>query len=185
MNGILQCTVHCSVDLHILHLMYCSEASERCQAEKRKTINGEKNLIGPNLISHWFLRWGHLVCHVHPWLRQLCRTIETLPPEIQRSYEGLFKKRTNHNMSFAFACFQGERQMEAELSNLGGEVMAGQQLQVWHPPTNSHLPIIDHFCWLDNPLGLIQNLCAFDLTLWFILLISGPYCQRGWRPAHL
>ena len=26
--------------------------------------------------------------------------------------------------------FQGERQMEAELSNLGGEVMAGQQLQV-------------------------------------------------------
>ena len=29
-----------------------------------------------------------------------------------------------------FFFFQGERQMEAELSNLGGEVMAGQQLQV-------------------------------------------------------
>ena len=99
-----------------------------------------KILFGPNLISHWFLRWGHLVCHVHPWLRQLCRTIETLPPEIQRSYEGLFKKRTNHNMSFAFACFQGERQMEAELSNLGGEVMAGQQLQVWLPPTYQFPP---------------------------------------------
>ena len=142
-----------------------------------------KILFGPNLISHWFLRWGHLVCHVHPWLRQLCRTIETLPPEIQRSYEGLFKKRTNHNMSFAFACFQGERQMEAELSNLGGEVMAGQQLQVWHPPTNSHLPIIDHLCW--QPSWFDTKPVCFWFDLWFILFISGPDCQRGWCPAHL
>ena len=82
-------------------------------------------------------------------------------------------------MSFAFACFQGERQMEAELSNLGGEVMAGQQLQVWHPP---HLPIPSFQLLtisVDNPLGLIQNLCDFDLTLLFILFISGPDCQRG------
>ena len=66
-------------------------------------------------------------------------------------------------MSFAFACFQGERQMEAELSNLGGEVMAGQQLQVWHPPTP--IPTFQLLTIsVDNPLGLIQNLCAFDLT---------------------
>ena len=81
-------------------------------------------------------------------------------------------------MSFAFACFQGERQMEAELSNLGGEVMAGQQLQVWQPPTNSHLPIIDHLCWRPSWFDTKPVCFWFDLVIYFVHF-------RPWLPVRV
>merc|ERR1712048_671559 len=71
-----------------------SEASERCQAEKRKTINGEDILFAMSTLG-------------------FDNYVEPLKLYLQKYREAM----------------KGERQMEAELSNLGGEVMAGQQLQ--------------------------------------------------------
>merc|ERR1712062_862604 len=71
-----------------------SEASDRCQAEKRKTINGEDILFAMSTLG-------------------FDNYVEPLKLYLQKYREAM----------------KGERQMEAELSNLGGEVMAGQQLQ--------------------------------------------------------
>merc|ERR1712203_911537 len=71
-----------------------SVASERCQAEKRKTINGEDILFAMSTLG-------------------FDNYVEPLKLYLQKYREAM----------------KGERQMEAELSNLGGEVMAGQQLQ--------------------------------------------------------
>jgi len=71
-----------------------SEASERGQAEKRKTINGEDILFAMSTLG-------------------FDNYVEPLKLYLQKYREAM----------------KGERQMEAELSNLGGEVMAGQQLQ--------------------------------------------------------
>ena len=138
-----------------------------------------KILFGPNLISHWFLRWGHLVCHVHPWLRQLCRTIETLPPEIQRSYEGLFDKGTNHNMSFAFRLFSGWE------ANGGGAFQPWRRSYGWtaasglaSPHTNSHLPIIDHLCWQPSWFDTKPVCFWFDLVIYFVHF-------RPWLPVRV
>merc|ERR1712083_443937 len=71
-----------------------SEASERCQAEKRKTINGEDILFAMSTLG-------------------FDNYVEPLKLYLQKYREAM----------------KGERQIESELSNLGGEVMAGQQLQ--------------------------------------------------------
>merc|ERR1719343_1665189 len=71
-----------------------SEASERCQAEKRKTINGEDILFAMSTLG-------------------FDNYVEPLKLYLQKYREAM----------------KGERQMESELSNLGGEVMSAQQLQ--------------------------------------------------------
>merc|ERR1711950_133377 len=71
-----------------------SEASDRCQAEKRKTINGEDILFAMSTLG-------------------FDNYVEPLKLYLQKYREAM----------------KGERQMEAELSNLGGEVMTAQQLQ--------------------------------------------------------
>jgi len=71
-----------------------SEASERCQAEKRKTINGEDILFAMSTLG-------------------FDNYVEPLKLYLQKYREAM----------------KGERQIEAEMSNLSGEVMGGQQLQ--------------------------------------------------------
>merc|ERR1711915_386091 len=71
-----------------------SEASERCQAEKRKTINGEDILFAMSTLG-------------------FDNYVEPLKLYLQKFREAM----------------KGERQIESELSNLGGEVMSAQQLQ--------------------------------------------------------
>merc|ERR1712098_619057 len=71
-----------------------SEASERCQAEKRKTINGEDILFAMSTLG-------------------FDNYVEPLKLYLQKYREAM----------------KGERQIESELSNLGGEVMSAQQLQ--------------------------------------------------------
>merc|ERR1739848_646276 len=71
-----------------------SEASERCQAEKRKTINGEDILFAMSTLG-------------------FDNYVEPLKLYLQKYREAM----------------KGERQIESELSNLGGDVMSAQQLQ--------------------------------------------------------
>merc|ERR1712129_455520 len=71
-----------------------SEASERCQAEKRKTINGEDILFAMSTLG-------------------FDNYVEPLKLYLQKYREAM----------------KGERQIESELSNLGGDVMTAQQLQ--------------------------------------------------------
>ncbi|XP_023340676.1 nuclear transcription factor Y subunit beta [Eurytemora carolleeae] len=71
-----------------------SEASERCQAEKRKTINGEDILFAMSSLG-------------------FDNYVEPLKLYLQKYREAM----------------KGERQIEAELSNLGTEVMTASQLQ--------------------------------------------------------
>merc|ERR1712083_409073 len=71
-----------------------SEASDRCQAEKRKTINGEDILFAMSTLG-------------------FDNYVEPLKLYLQKYREAM----------------KGERQMEAELSNLTGDVMTAQQLQ--------------------------------------------------------
>merc|ERR1719365_443307 len=71
-----------------------SEASERCQAEKRKTINGEDILFAMSSLG-------------------FDNYIEPLKLYLQKYREAM----------------KGERQIEAELSTLGPEVMSASQLQ--------------------------------------------------------
>merc|ERR1719336_1462021 len=71
-----------------------SEASERCQAEKRKTINGEDILFAMSTLG-------------------FDNYVEPLKLYLQKYREAM----------------KGERQMESELTTLGGDVMTAQQLQ--------------------------------------------------------
>jgi len=72
-----------------------SEASDRCQAEKRKTINGEDILFAMSTLG-------------------FDNYVEPLKLYLQKYREAM----------------KGERQMEAELSNLGTDgVLSAQQLQ--------------------------------------------------------
>merc|ERR1712038_401980 len=71
-----------------------SEASERCQAEKRKTINGEDILFAMSTLG-------------------FDNYVEPLKPYLQKYREAM----------------KGERQIESELTTLGGDVMTAQQLQ--------------------------------------------------------
>merc|ERR1712025_147339 len=71
-----------------------SEASDRCQAEKRKTINGEDILFAMSTLG-------------------FDNYVEPLKLYLQKYREAM----------------KGERQIESELSNLGGDVMSAQQLQ--------------------------------------------------------
>jgi len=71
-----------------------SEASDRCQAEKRKTINGEDILFAMSTLG-------------------FDNYVEPLKLYLQKYREAM----------------KGERQMEAELSNLGEGVLSAQQLQ--------------------------------------------------------
>ena len=121
----------------------------------------------------------HSFCDVHSRLWQLCWAVEALPAEVQRSHEGgkdlipdsHFREKI---FGFIFAGFQGERQMEAELSNLGGEVMAGQQLQVC-------LPLFQHMLfgihlYQEFPVHPPSQTCASPL------LTQAP-C-RPWLPVR-
>ena len=78
----------------IMNLYLCSEASERCQAEKRKTINGEDILFAMSTLG-------------------FDNYVEPLKLYLQKYREAM----------------KGERQMESELTTLGGDVMTAQQLQ--------------------------------------------------------
>ena len=98
-----------------------SEASERCQAEKRKTINGEDILFAMSTLG--------FDNYVEPLKLYLQKYREAMKVGRIWYLTAILEKI----FGFIFAGFQGERQMEAELSNLGGEVMAGQQLQVCLP----------------------------------------------------
>ena len=80
---------------NILFLMCYSEASERCQAEKRKTINGEDILFAMSTLG-------------------LDNYVEPLKLYLQKYREAM----------------KGERQIESELTGMGGDVMTAQQLQV-------------------------------------------------------
>merc|ERR1712066_305424 len=71
-----------------------SEASERCQAEKRKTINGEDILFAMSTLG-------------------FDNYVEPLKLYLQKYREAM----------------KGERQIESELTTLGGDVMTAQQLQ--------------------------------------------------------
>ena len=76
------------------YLFDCSEASERCQAEKRKTINGEDILFAMSTLG-------------------FDNYVEPLKLYLQKYREAM----------------KGERQIESDLTGLGGDVMAAQQLQ--------------------------------------------------------
>ena len=78
--------------------MCYSEASERCQAEKRKTINGEDILFAMSTLG-------------------FDNYVEPLKLYLQKYREAM----------------KGERQIESELTGMGGDVMTAQQLQVRHP----------------------------------------------------
>ena len=96
-----------------LQIQIFSEASERCQAEKRKTINGEDILFAMSTLG-------------------FDNYVEPLKLYLQK-YREAMKVILKKNLKFfcTFPNLQGERQIEAELSNLGAaEVMGGQQLQV-------------------------------------------------------
>merc|ERR1711953_481093 len=71
-----------------------SEASDRCQAEKRKTINGEDILFAMSTLG-------------------FDNYVEPLKLYLQKYREAM----------------KGERQIESELTTLGGDVMTAQQLQ--------------------------------------------------------
>merc|ERR1719361_2783219 len=71
-----------------------SEASDRCQAEKRKTINGEDILFAMSTLG-------------------FDNYVEPLKLYLQKYREAM----------------KGERQIESELTSLGGDVMTAQQLQ--------------------------------------------------------
>merc|ERR1712026_124231 len=71
-----------------------SEASERCQAEKRKTINGEDILFAMSTLG-------------------FDNYVEPLKLYLQKYREAM----------------KGERQIESELTTLGGDVTTAQQLQ--------------------------------------------------------
>merc|ERR1719319_1971735 len=71
-----------------------SEASERCQAEKRKTINGEDILFAMSTLG-------------------FDNYVEPLKLYLQKYREAM----------------KGERQIESELTGMGGDVMTAQQLQ--------------------------------------------------------
>ena len=75
--------------------LICSEASERCQAEKRKTINGEDILFAMSPLG-------------------FDNYVEPLKLYLQKYREAM----------------KGERQIESELTGMGGDVMTAQQLQV-------------------------------------------------------
>ena len=75
-------------------MLACSEASERCQAEKRKTINGEDILFAMSTLG-------------------FDNYVEPLKLYLQKYREAM----------------KGERQIESDLTGLGGDVMAAQQLQ--------------------------------------------------------
>ena len=76
------------------HHQHFSEASERCQAEKRKTINGEDILFAMSTLG-------------------FDNYVEPLKLYLQKYREAM----------------KGERQIESELTTLGGDVMTAQQLQ--------------------------------------------------------
>ena len=76
------------------HHPHFSEASERCQAEKRKTINGEDILFAMSTLG-------------------FDNYVEPLKLYLQKYREAM----------------KGERQIESELTTLGGDVMTAQQLQ--------------------------------------------------------
>ena len=82
----------------LVNLLHCfSEASERCQAEKRKTINGEDILFAMSTLG-------------------FDNYVEPLKLYLQKYREAM----------------KGERQIESELTSLGGDVrdvMTAQQLQ--------------------------------------------------------
>ena len=78
----------------MFHLQRFSEASERCQAEKRKTINGEDILFAMSTLG-------------------FDNYVEPLKLYLQKYREAM----------------KGERQIESELTTLGGDVMTAQQLQ--------------------------------------------------------
>ena len=75
-------------------VLHYSEASERCQAEKRKTINGEDILFAMSTLG-------------------FDNYVEPLKLYLQKYREAM----------------KGERQIESELTTLGGDVMTAQQLQ--------------------------------------------------------
>jgi len=69
-----------------------SEASDRCQTEKRKTINGD-DLVWVVLLCQ---AWGRFASDTiagdgYTWIRRLCRTAQTIsykvPPGIERQTE--------------------------------------------------------------------------------------------------
>ena len=68
--------------------LICSEASERCQAEKRKTINGEDILFAMSTLG-------------------FDNYVEPLKLYLQKYREAM----------------KGERQIESELTGMGGDVM--------------------------------------------------------------
>ena len=76
------------------HHQHFSEASERSQAEKRKTINGEDILFAMSTLG-------------------FDNYVEPLKLYLQKYREAM----------------KGERQIESELTTLGGDVMTAQQLQ--------------------------------------------------------
>ena len=80
-----------------------SEASERCQAEKRKTINGEDILFAMSTLG-------------------FDNYVEPLKLYLQKYREAM----------------KGERQIESELTGMGGDVMTAQQLQVRHNISNGN-----------------------------------------------
>ena len=94
--------------------MFYSEASDRCQAEKRKTINGEDILFAISTLG-------------------LDNYVEPLKLYLQKYREVM----------------KGERQIESELSGMGGDVMTAQKSDpknIKTPDTNIHIRLKVKLC---------------------------------------
>merc|ERR1719330_2192061 len=125
-----------------------SEASERCQAEKRKTINGEDILFAMSTLG-------------------FDNYVEPLKLYLQKYREAM----------------KGERQIESELTGLGGDVMTAQQLQGLQTTEGDVLLTYSNGQQIQFPLIIIKYCTNISLVVFvfcgilFLVVHTPVFCS--------